>query len=471
MSNNAKGRTYSPKLLFDKEYNKRSMLFLISVFLLFLFLKFSLLYFYFFLLGDVVNPISYIEQFWAMGHFLWAAGIPSCLLGLIGILTYRKKSLTNVSSVKNKVCFRIVSYGKNVTALRSTIDSIIEKMERYPAFPYIVEVFAEEGQPFFDELHPYMSSQVKIYAVPKSYETPNKTMKKARALHYALSKSKMPNDAWIVHLDEESRPSKSMILGIAKAIKEEENSKQYRIGQGVIVYYRHWIEKRFWWWTLLDSGRTGQDIGPFYFQSKFGTSLYGFHGSWILIRNSVAKSIPGGFDLGPRGSITEDAWWCLIANATGYKLRWVEGYLEEQSVRSFRDFCKQRGRWFYGLRLVGKHTPVSFWRKIPIRLNLALWMLVWLSIPYSIAHVFFGFTAPNIMIFLITTSLASYMSMIVSGTWINLNLAGYKNWFLYAGITCLQILLIPVYVLMEIYAALVYGVCFPDRDDFHVIEK
>lgn len=423
------------------------------------------------LFSDARNPISYLEHTWSSGHYMWAAGIPACTLGLFGLFLYRRKPLECILPVDNHVVFRIVSLGRNVEALALSIEHITERMDETPLFPYTIEVVVEEGQPFSKVEHLYPKDFVQFIVVPKYYKTQQGSIKKARALQYAMETSPTSDDTWIVHLDEESRPSRSMILGITQAIREEENSGKHRIGQGAIVYFRHWTQKRFWWWTLLDSARTGQDLGPFYLQARLGTSLYGFHGSWILIRNSVAKSIPGGFDLGLKGSITEDAWWCLIANAAGNKIRWVEGYLEEQSVRSFRDFKKQRGRWFYGLRLVSRYASVSWLRRLPLRLNLILWMVVWASIPFSIAHFWFGFAVPLFLMAAVSTSLGVYVAMVVSGMWVNLRLAGLGQWWRYVFMTPLQVALVPVYAMMEMYAAFVYGVCIPDRDDFHVIEK
>jgi beta-1,4-mannosyltransferase len=412
---------------------------------------------------------NYLEHVWASLHYWWAAGVPACGLGLAGMCLYRRRELIDISVVHNLVIFRIVSLGRNVDALSTSIKHISEQMKKTSVFDFRIEVLVEQGQPFCDV--PSNFEHTRIIVVPKSYTLKSGTMKKARALHYGQQVCDAPDNTWIVHLDEESRPSTSMILGIAKAIAEEEKNSRHRIGQGAIVYFRHWTQGRYRWWTLLDSGRTGQDVGPFYFQAKLGTSLYGFHGSWILIRKSVATAIPNGFDLGKQGSITEDAWWCLIANAHGHKIRWVEGYCEEQSVRSFRDFCKQRGRWFYGLRLVGKHTPVSWLRRAPIQINLFLWIMVWASIPFSIVHLYFGYEMSKWLLVVIAISLGSYFTMILAGLWINLKLAGLGQWWRYVLLTVLQILILPVFVCMEIFAAIVYGMIIPDRDDFHVIEK
>jgi Glycosyl transferase family group 2 len=85
-----------------------------------------------------------------------------------------------------------------------------------------------------------------------------------------------------------------------------------------------------------------------HFQHRVGRTLFGLHGSFILVRTSVERST--GFDFGAIGSITEDAFWALLQMAEGRQCRWVDGYVVEQAPRTLRDFVKQRRRWFVGPR-------------------------------------------------------------------------------------------------------------------------
>ncbi len=203
-------------------------------------------------------------------------------------------------------------------------------------------------------------SDVRVITVPEDYRTPNGSRFKARALHYALQNSPISDHTWIVHLDEETQPTSSGIKGICKFIRKAESTGRLKIGQGSLLYHREWERHPFL--TLADIGRTGDDFARFHFQNRLGITLFGLHGSYIVVRNDIEKAT-GGFDFGPHGDITEDAFWAMKAMQLGIRCAWVEGYLEEQSCMSFSDFLRQRRRWFQGLVKVALHAPVAIrWR-------------------------------------------------------------------------------------------------------------
>src|SRR3712207_3004260 len=128
-------------------------------------------------------------------------------------------------------------------------------MKRAPLFPYVIEVVIEEVARL--DLLP-AGEDISYIVVPKVYQTPNRSLYKARALQYALENSTIPDDAWLVHLDEETQPTRSGIKGIARMIAEEEVSGKLRVGQGAILYHRAW--KVHPWLTLADMVRTGDDF-------------------------------------------------------------------------------------------------------------------------------------------------------------------------------------------------------------------
>lgn len=329
-------------------------------------------------------PVSYLDQLWSWGSIVWLVAVIPGTLGFIGMVAfYHPRTLDQVRPINRLVSWRIVSRGTNIEALTNTIRRCQEEMRTTPLFPYVIEVVIDE----VSLLLPPPNDDLSYFVIPKEYTTPNRSRFKARALHYACLHSKLPDNAWIVHLDEETHPTSSGIKGICRMIQEEEGSQELRIGQGAILYHRKWKEHPFL--TLADNVRTGDDFARYYFQSCLGITTFGLHGSYIVVRNDIEKAI--GFDFGPQGDITEDAFWAMVAMEQGRRCRWVEGYLEEQSTHSIRDFLCQRRRWFQGLVKVSLHAPVKLRWRLCLGINTALWALAPFSMLYTIAHFFYGF--------------------------------------------------------------------------------
>lgn len=218
--------------------------------------------------------------------------------------------------------------------------------------------------------------------VPLDYKTPNGTLYNARSLNCSLTHSTIPDDAWIVHLDEETRPLSSGIKGIARFIQEsEESGRVSDIGQGGMLCSRTWNKYPFL--SMADMIRTSADMGMYHFQHYFGTVLFSLHVSYVMVRNDVEKRV--GFDLGVHGSLTEDIWWRLLANHAGCRTRWVEGYLDEQSNETLMDFLKQRKRWDIGNIKTALFCPVRKRFRAYIFFNAIFTVLLPLHIPVSIA--------------------------------------------------------------------------------------
>jgi egghead protein (zeste-white 4 protein) len=268
------------------------------------------------------------------------------------------------------VCFRIVSRGQNAAVLAETVDNIRHQMARHRLFPYRIEVVTDlrVDLPSGDDLF--------ALVVPATFRPRRGARFKARALEYARRKSRLPRNAWILHLDEESRITPSLIAGIRSAVLEEEESGRHRIGQGAILYHRNLRRNPIL--TLADSLRTGDDLGRFHLQHRLGLTLFGLHGSFILVRNSIEQQ--SSFDVGAAGSITEDAWWALVQMDRGRRCRWVDGYVVEQSPETIRDFIKQRRRWYVGLVKCVLKAPTRLRYRIPLGITLFLWSVSWLGV-------------------------------------------------------------------------------------------
>jgi egghead protein (zeste-white 4 protein) len=408
------------------------------------------------------HPHALLGEIWSWLGVLWALAFVPAVCELAGLMMWRSPQ-ASPQVIPNLVCWRIVSRGINTEALRNTILACQKEMAGMPLFPYVIEVVVDTVFPG-DEL-PAPGSDLRYIVVPRDYETPGDTRAKARALNYALWHSPLEEDAWLLHMDEESRPTASGITGIAAAIREEEASGQLRIGQGTITYHRDWHDHPFF--TLADCIRTGSDLGRLYLSMKIGVPLFGLHGSFILVRNDVERSL--GFDLGPVGSLTEDAWWGTIAMDRGYRCRWVEGHIAEQCTFRVRDFLKQRRRWFNGMARTAMHAPVSWrWRAV-----LCISMLTWASAPvawfYTLSHLMLGGYVSPVIQALANVSLAVYITTTLVGLGVNMTEHGIwrRVQKLRWGLTWLVCL--PAFSLLE-SSAVAYALIRPAKG-FDVVKK
>jgi egghead protein (zeste-white 4 protein) len=401
--------------------------------------------------GETVAILSYVWILLAIPIFL----------NVIGALTFRNAGpdLVDAPPIPNLVCFRVVTRGTNVEAVLKTVHSVQVEMARSPLFPYCVELVTDQVLPVAD------GGVVATILVPDQYKTPSGTKFKARALHYALETSPVPDTAWLFHLDEETHLTPSVVRGIRSAIVEEEASGALRIGQGVVLYHRDLAEHPFL--TLADSVRTGDDLGRFRLQHNFGQTAFGMHGSFILVRNDVEKEV--GFDLGPAGSVTEDAWWSLVEMALGRRSRWIDGYCLEQSTRSVSDFVRQRRRWFVGLCLVCRRAPARSWHKLALVSSVMLWGVSWLGWwSISIAAMVANVRIPTVVFLVGILSLSAYSALYLLGLELNLDQRDLP-WTRRIPWHLGQIVLLPFFSVLE-SSAVALGVFHPTRD-FHVVKK
>lgn len=393
----------------------------------------------------------------------WVLPLPPMLAGLVGLLMHPRRSRALESEpVRNVVCFRIVSRGDNAGVLRESVANTVAQMHTLPLFPYVVEVVTD--RPVAWPAGP----RVHFMHVPAQYQTPNESRFKARALEYALRHSPLPPDAWIVHFDEETQLTLSGIVGIRDAIAEEEASGRHRIGQGAILYHRSFgAGSKGLLLSLADMIRTGDDLGRFHLQHRVGLALFGLHGSFIVVRNSVEQAV--GFDFGPRGSITEDAFWAMAEMARGHRCRWVEGYLAEQPPARVRDFLKQRRRWLWGLFLVLRHAPAPLWMKLALGVCVMGWALSALGVIIVYGDLAVGQVAYW------PVRLSGDITMVLFGaTYVvglrenlmHMSVPRLQRWLLYV----VEVLLLPLFALLEACAVL-YGLLTRGGKGFHVISK
>ena len=391
------------------------------------------------------SPQSLVDYAVSWMSMLWLGALLPGSLGLIGTLLYRFPSeLDDVQPISRMICWRIVTAGKNIGVVLSTIRRCQSEMTKTPLAPYLIEVVIDECANV--ALLPVEDADLRVIVVPKDYVTPNNSRFKARALHYALLNSAVSETAWIVHLDEETQPTPSAIKGVCKFIAQEEESGRLRIGQGALLYHREWERHPFL--TLADNVRTGDDFARFHLQHRLGFTMFGLHGSFIVVRNDVEKAT-GGFDFGPRGDITEDAFWALKAMQNGLRCAWVDGFLEEQSCLSIMDFLRQRRRWFHGLALTVLHAPVKLRWRLSLGVNTTLWALAPFAAVYTIWKLSTDVEIPAIVRDLAGYAFATFAVWYVTGLKANMDEHGVRGRGKRIALTLLQIGLVPAFCVLE----------------------
>lgn len=404
-------------------------------------------------------PFSAWQQLAQLGSWAWAAPLASALFGVLGLLAYNPPPKENAHPIQQRVVFRIVSRGQNWQALADTMRRVHEIMSLNPLFAYDVEAVTDLDLPDIDVSYRHLR-------VPDTYVTTHSARFKARALQYAITHSPAAASDWVMMLDEESQITVSLVNGIARAVAEEETSGQHRIGQGTILYNRQF--SIHYLLTLADMMRTGDDLGRFSCQYRLiGRTFFGMHGSFILARTSVLKSV--GFDFGLKGSITEDAWWALLQMEQGKQARWVDGYVVEQSCATVKDFIKQRKRWLVGLVQVFRFAPTARRWRLPLAIGVMGWMLH----PFGVFYTAFNFTTglyvTDTAQLLGNIVFAHYLSVYVIGLKINLdNYGPIKRWQR-ALAYVLVVVLLPMFAIWEAIGALA-AILKPEMT-FHVIKK
>jgi beta-1,4-mannosyltransferase len=390
-------------------------------------------------------PTTPFDTVWSWASLLWLSGMLPGTVGLLGAFAYRHPTtLDDAQPINRMICWRIVTAGKNIDIVLRTVRRCQNEMAKTPLASYIIEVVMDKCDNVL--LLPQHDKDVRIIVVPEDYRTPNSSRFKARALQYALLHSSISDTAWIVHLDEETQPTSSAIKGICNFIRREEQSQELHIGQGGLLYHREWERHPFL--TLADTGRTGDDFARFYFQHRLGVTLFGLHGSFIVVRNDIEKAT-GGFDFGPHGDITEDAFWAVKAMENGLRCAWVEGYLEEQSCMSLLDFLRQRRRWFQGLLKVALYAPVKLRWRLCLGLNTVLWGLAPFAMLFTFGNLFHNVPIAPTIRFLASYSFATFATLYVTGLKANMDEHGIQCWRKRTAVTLWLLLLLPVFAAME----------------------
>jgi egghead protein (zeste-white 4 protein) len=398
----------------------------------------------------------------------WLVSFPYALLNYYSLFRYPallpQATDFRAETLRSRLYFRFVTRGHNPQLIAETVAHARRVLkDTLQPHQWLIEVISDRplrANPF--------DRQVRLFVIPSGYRLASGALYKARALQYALGASNAALEDWIVHLDEETRFDAETVRAIGEFVVREEQrvaaaGGQPRIGQGIVLYGRGTVVN--WTTTLADSIRVGDDYGRFRLQFEQGRAFFGMHGSFIVVNNGVEQAI--GFDHGFAGSITEDAYFALMAQSRGVGFRFIHAYMYEKSPFSLGDFVKQRRRWFGGLWLCVLDRNIPFRHRWALGTFMVLWSISWLCIMMVYVNIFIPTGTPLWLAITGGLSFSYYLLLYLVGYWRTFNWRDNPAAFVLRLVA--QIVLIPLFSVME--AAGVFYALFNPPKDFYIVQK
>lgn len=323
-----------------------------------------------------------------ISKYAWFITTPFLLTSYIGLIIYPATIKRNFSSIEelstkfdNKLIIRVVTRGTNPNLVLANVNKLYSVlMNNMGTIDWNIEVITDNQLGLTSKIK-YNTNKIVEIIVPENFVTQNNTKYKARALFYASIQEPSNEKDWVLHLDEESKIDKRTLQGvITHIIESNEFDKKPAIGQGVISYAPDDIQNCLHWiTTLTDSLRVSNDYGAFRLQYQLFNNVYiGMKGSFVLLRNDLTKKVS--WDHGYKASITEDAYFAMIAKDMDYPFRFIDACVYELSPFSITDLWKQRRRWMDGLWNVCFSSKIKFGSKMPLIISMCLWSISWLSL-------------------------------------------------------------------------------------------
>jgi hypothetical protein len=208
---------------------------------------------------------------------------------------------------------------------------------------------------------------VKVFIVPKEYETPRKTAYKARALHYMVEihkkifTKKESKKLYVVHYDEESIIESHNVIRLLYEV----NKNPKDILAGPIFYPLEYSDSNFFS-RAMEANRGFVEpecaIGMITQSPKQG------HGSNLLVRMDKENQI--GWDIGTDDGnpyIAEDLFFLVSASALKFSFGWHGVEMIEQPAFTIKASIKQRDRWVTGtLQTIKNLHLLDGWKKLSV---------------------------------------------------------------------------------------------------------
>jgi len=318
--------------------------------------------------------------------------LPQILFNLVGLLTLNtfKPAPTFKSSplLSPFLCVRVVTRGIYPNLVKKTVRQNMETLLNVGLENFVIQVVTDQA------INVGGDKRIIETVVDSTYKTKSGALNKARALQYCLEEDNniLEDDAWIVHLDEETLLTEASVRGIMNFITADKHS----FGQGLITYASNtahfksvskMIQNRIC--TVADSFRVADDMGKLRCQLTYlNRPLFGWKGSYVICKAGAERKVS--FDWGPDGSKAEDCFFGIVALDQGFTFDFIEGEMHEKSPFTFQDFFKQRKRWMQGIYMVCRSELIPLKSKFILSISLA----AWLTMPLSTLNVFLSKAYP-----------------------------------------------------------------------------
>ena len=194
--------------------------------------------------------------------------------------------------IRGRLFIRIVTSGKNPTLVKGTAvaaANVLKNMLHTDS--WAVEVITD----FPIGLAGLAPLPVREIVIPVGFSCPNRSLYRARALHYASchGSSAQPAD-WIVHLDEDTHFDRQCIRHILWHIEKEDSAVESgqrlipQIGQGIVLYGAGEFENVIT--TLADSIRVANNYGGFLIWRGCPSIYYG-HCRRVFVESTYMLTI------------------------------------------------------------------------------------------------------------------------------------------------------------------------------------
>lgn len=310
-------------------------------------------------LQDIILDSQFAEIPWyvfAVVVVMFLSVLVNCITSFFGMLWYGDPEVQNNKNIDRfersgwdaqkrlVVCF--VSQGLQMEVLKESVRRAHELLVSMH-INYEIELVVDSAQikdPLFAALG------CVVVEVPRTFSTKSGARFKARALCYAaharLTRYQEKKNVWILHLDEDTLLTRQAILGVHSFLSRAGWESRCGAGEKKLYSLESSSKSRFYRW--LDFHCTGEDLGRYRLQFKmWKASIFGAHGSFIVM--PIAVDTPDLYEVGPEGSLTEDAYVAMRLRLAGIPMEWIDGHVYEQAPHDFKNFLLQRARWIHGL--------------------------------------------------------------------------------------------------------------------------